>query len=413
MKKLDIFLWLTALILTGLLVQGRHKLSELRFAQQDPSNHYKGQPIGKQESAGKFRASLRASPEDDRAAAEKLIADWRDANSQHGSHTGRYSPEDTARRKLAKLTAFERLRRIDPEHWAYIIDNFPTFEEQEKTELLNVMLDTDPRKLIDALINSSVPELPVHPKFSALREALKSCAEKDPFGMADWMIANSSEYPEMLDNEQKLSLLSGISKANPGLALQTISKLDMSDDRYIRSAIDDIFGKWDDTEPPIKKLEAIRTFRKSMGDRNIYYGSSYSAILFEFDDDQEKFPKIINLMESANLSQDELEIIAGQLRFHIDEQNAADWISWVNNQPISEASRTKSIESIMQRWAREFPQDASNWMKMNGDIGLKKTALPELINALKNDYEDINAFIETLPSGELRNYAEQYVSEKN
>lgn len=346
MKKPDLILLLTVLILLGFTIQGRQELLELRAKQEDRMKRNGEQAGAHENPAGKFRVSLRSDPQDDRAAAEKLIADWREVAHQFRPPMGGYGPEELARMELAKLTAFERIRRVAPEHWAYIIENFVISNHDEQEELLDVMLDVNPGKLMEILLDSTMPAQSYSPKISALHKALESCAQNDPIGMIDWMTTHADEYPDLIGDDAKRCVVEGIAETDPMLALKSIRELGISDGGSIRSAMDRVFDTWSDAEPRMKKLEAIRAFRKEMDGQDLYYGSSYASIVFGNDRDNRDFRKITAFMESANLTQDELEMIARNAPSHVIAGHEVEWMDWLKNQNISKEVHDKCVESM-------------------------------------------------------------------
>ncbi len=380
-------------------------MTELRAEQERLINRQGGLGGGHDDSRESFRVSKRSSAEERQAAADQLIKDWLDLLNKPAAQGS--GPAEEARWKLRYLELIERLKGIHPDHWADVIDALESADAHRAVfNSLNVMLLLNPGKLRNMLLDSSESDRCWWERRTMLRYALGSCAEDDPAGMLDWMVANADNYTKLIHDNGKIEVVGVIAKTDPRLALQAISKLGISNTQEALNQI--ITSMKDNSESRMTKLEAIREFREGT-DEELEYDNAYQSIIFGGYEGQANFTQVMDFIESAHMSQDEMEIVVDNMQHSEIEGQEAEWMNWLNEVDVSEKVRSKRVKSMVRVWTMSSPEEASDWMKMAGDDGLRLSALPGYIQALKYRKVDLDAYINSLPRGELRDQAMQYM----
>ncbi|MCB1131593.1 MAG: hypothetical protein KDN05_10720, partial [Verrucomicrobiae bacterium] len=240
--------------------------------------------------------------------------------------------------------------------------------------------------------------------------ALATWAKDDPMGALEWVRKNGETHPELVNDETKASLLSGVASKDPALAFELLGKLygkaDSDSEIQSASAISRITGAARTPEERTATLAALRAYAATLQDpkqRQRIIDRGLESLAFGGGYRNTGFESTTTWLDSANLTPKELDAATQNIGHTVRLADTGRWIEWLGGSGLPEEGANQRIHRLAAEWTREDYQAAGQWLATAPDSTAKQTAVQAYAQTVFPYEPDIAVqWANTLPAGKTR-----------
>jgi len=320
-------------------------------------------------------------------------------------------PRDAAMQKEMnrRMTDFrERMMSMDPAQLTALIeevraDKDLTAETRRRLVAVAVLaLANDHPQAVLALLTGS-------PGFAkddlsggwVMSSSLARWAKDDPLAALAWVRDNAEKHPDIVSDNAKRGMLSGVAVQDPKLAFRLIGELGLRDSN---DTLQNIVGAAQTRDEKLATLAALREHLATVTDektRDEAAAGSLTVLANGFV--QEGFAAASQWLATAKLAPAELAGVAGGLNY--DPANSGEtgqWIEWLGTAIVPDKSADR-IQYLVASWTRDDYQAAGQWLAATADGPAKNTAIRSYAATIaRYEPETAAQWALTLPAGEAR-----------
>ena len=232
-----------------------------------------------------------------------------------------------------------------------------------------------------------------------ISSALTHWAKDDPLAAVEWVRANGTKFPELVNDDAKRGIISGTAVNDPKLAFKLIGELGLKDPSQ---AVSNIMKAAVTAEMRNASLAALREYAAASPDeviRDRTVSDALSGMTYQLT--REGFIAATRWLDSAGLSEKELEgFVSGGLAGSNRYEETGKWIEW-SGEKLPEPSGT--ISQLVRQWTRNDFQAAGKWLATTPDGPTKNVSIRAYAETV-SQYEPETAaqWAMTLPPGKDR-----------
>jgi hypothetical protein len=230
--------------------------------------------------------------------------------------------------------------------------------------------------------------------------SLSKWAKDDPLAALEWVKKNSEKFPDLVTEDTKRGLISGIAVSDPKLAFKLIGELAMKDATL---PVSGIISAAKTAEDRTVVLGALREHLATITDEAARHNIANNAVVaLARSVVKEGFEAGTKWLASANLNPAELESFASGLSSSDKNGESGRWIEWIGaSLPADKGS--DSIRNIVRNWTQDDFQAAGKWLTTAPEGPAKNTSIRSYAETVSR-YEPETAaqWAMTLPPGDDR-----------
>ena len=238
-----------------------------------------------------------------------------------------------------------------------------------------------------------------------ISSSLTNWGKKDPMAAFEWVRENAAKFPDLVTDDAKESMISGVATHDPRLALKLVGELGFKD---TWPALCEIATAAKTPESRTATLSALRDYlAASPGDLN------RQALITRFTGSvaNEGFAPATQWFAVAGFTPAELETVAGDLYGSIKKEDSAQWIKWVSeNLPAGKSE--DPIRGIVGRWTESDYQAAGKWLSSTPASPAKNAAIRSYAETVATlDPATATQWAMTLPPGPDRDATLKHIQD--
>lgn len=299
----------------------------------------------------------------------------------------------------------DRLASLDSTRLKLVIDELrasTSLSDENRRNLVGFAIFTlsssQPRAAIELLTATSDLLPDRNMSKNVLSSALTRWATDDPAAAIDWLKTHGSKHPDLINEQTKRSLISGIAATDPALAFTLLNEPDPPANSY-SSIIDAARTPAERTAT----LAALRDHLATVTDekkRAEITSESFTSLARKIA--AEGFESSSSWIASSNLTPAETEALANGLNHTVKPAETGRWLDWIQQSLPAEKSTAK-IQSVFATWTANDYQSAGQWLNATPE-GPAKTAAARSYAETVAPYDPATAvqWAETLPAGKDR-----------
>ncbi|MCP5532603.1 MAG: hypothetical protein H7A49_12545 [Akkermansiaceae bacterium] len=419
--KLSIALTLVILTIAAALGwRGRQELSEVRRTHQKlvAEAAELGISSDSARAGGGPLATKRGIREDKQAEAKQAAAEFiAFAREMEDVEKRGQQPDPETMKRI--MTFMDRMLSLDGEQLKAVIQavrDEPNLKDETRQGLImfSIMsLASDHPRAAVSLFTESSDLLGDQGEMMGkhiVGSALATWAKDDPMGALEWVRKNGESHPDLVNDETKASLLSGVASKDPALAFdllgQLYGKAELDAHSDPGTAISRITGAARTPEERTATLAALRAYAAARasdsmregalhgGLRSLTFGSGYRNAGYE---------STTTWLDSANLTPAELTAATQNIEHSVRLEDSGRWIEWLGRSDLPEKKSNERIHRLASEWTREDYQAAGQWLATAPDSSAKQTAVQAYAQTVFPYEPDIAVqWANTLPAGKTR-----------
>ncbi len=234
-----------------------------------------------------------------------------------------------------------------------------------------------------------------------ISSSLAKWAKDDPTAALDWLSRNGEKFPDLIYDNAKRGMISGVAANDPKLAFKLIGELETKGgDGAIRSIIDAAKTP----ENRTATLAALREHFASLPEGEVRDQASSSAIQsLAQNAAKDGFEAGSKWIDNAGLTLEQLAGIAeGSFYYNIRSDETGRWIEWMGKTlPVGKSD--DGIRNLVNRWTEKDYRAAGKWLSSSPDGPAKNVSIRAYAETV-SEYEPETAaqWAMTLPPGKDR-----------
>ena len=240
--------------------------------------------------------------------------------------------------------------------------------------------------------------------------ALSNWAKDDPMGALEWIRKNGATHPDLVNDDTKAGLLSGVASKDPALALQLIGELYGTEgndsDSGPETAIIRIASAARTPEERLATLAALRAHagERAAGEaRDNIIAEGLHALTFGTGYRNAGFETTTAWLDSAKLTPGELAAATRNIEHSVQLADSGRWIEWLSQSGLPAKDVNERIHDLTTRWTRDDYRAAGNWLATSPDSPQKQAAIRAYAETVFPYDPDVAVqWANTLPAGETR-----------
>jgi hypothetical protein len=239
--------------------------------------------------------------------------------------------------------------------------------------------------------------------------SLAKWAKDDPLAALEWVRKNSEKFPDLVIDDAKRGLISGVAMSDPKLAFKLIGELGIKE---TSSQISGIISAAMTAEDRTVVLGALREHLATISDEAARHNAANNAVVaLARGVVKEGFEAGTKWLATANLSPAELESFASGLSSSDKKGESGKWIEWIGaSLPADKGSN--SIRNIVRNWTEDDYQAAGKWLATAPAGPTKNTSIRSYAETVsKYEPETAAQWALTLPPGQDRDETLQNIYE--
>jgi hypothetical protein len=231
--------------------------------------------------------------------------------------------------------------------------------------------------------------------------ALGRWAEKDPNAALAWIRKNSDQHSDVVDDDTRQAVLSGVAKKDPSAAFGLIDQMEFEDPETAVHAI--MISGGTDAEGRTAVLKALREHLAGIADADEREMTGSDALeLMARTIDTEGFDSLSGWIEDAKLTQEEKEQFSAGLTYFTTKQETGKWVEWLAAN-LSEEQMGDPVRELVSEWTQQDYQSAGKWLGTVADGPARVAAVEAYAEAVAEYDPQVAAqWALTLPPGEDR-----------
>lgn len=420
--KLSIALTLVILTIAAVLGwRGRQELSEVRRTHQKlvAEAAELGISSDSARAGGGPLATKRGIREDKHAEAKQVAAEFISfAREMEDVEKRGQQPDPETMKRI--LTFMDRMLSLDGEQLKTVIQavrDEPDLKDETRQGLImfSIMsLASDhPRAAVSLFTESSdlLGEQGEMMSKHIVGSALATWAKDDPMGALEWVRKNGESHPDLVNDDTKASLLSGVAGKDPALAFELLGQLygkaDPDAESHRTSAISRITGAARTPEERTATLAALRAYAATIPgkqQREAILLSGLGTLAIGNGYRNAGFEGTTTWLDSADLTPEELAAATKNIEHSVRLEDSGRWIEWLGKSDLPEETAAEQIHDLAAEWTRKDYQAAGQWLATTPDSPAKQTAVQAYAQTVFPYEPDIAVqWANTLPAGRTRN----------
>lgn len=358
------------------------------------------------EASGKASSSSRRDRPDRTAVAKSTATDLLalarefEERMKQGDHS---DGDDNLQARILEI--MDRMASLDTAQIKTLIDTVradATLSDQMRYGLIGFAIEnlanSHPKAALELLTASSdlLPKgmMAQH----TVSNALGRWGKESPEAALEWVRANQSKFPELLDERSKQGLITGAASQDPELAFSLINELGLQDSKIYADLARSM-------KEPGKRDAFIKLFREHLTGLS---GSKRETVLNEamqnlyYSRGTESFPSFSTWFDSTTPSPAEIESVASGVLSSPKSSDMPAIMSWAYKNLTIEKSGS-SIHLAVAQWTSEDYQAAGKWLVSAPEGPVKNVSIRAYAQTVA-PYEPQTAeqWALTLPAGKDR-----------
>ncbi len=235
--------------------------------------------------------------------------------------------------------------------------------------------------------------------------ALTKWATAEPMAAFEWVRKNAAKFTDLVTDDAKEDMLSGIATNNPKLAFKLSGELGLKDNWQV------LCGMACAAKTPENRmvtLAAIREYRATLPEDQ---GARELIGRFTGRLAMEGFTPASQWFAGADFTPTELETVADCLISCIKPDETSQWIDWIGEKLPAEKA-AGPISNIVRRWTENDYQAAGKWLASTPASPTKNTAVRSYAETV-SQYDPATAtqWAMTLPPGPDRDATLKHIQD--
>lgn len=229
-----------------------------------------------------------------------------------------------------------------------------------------------------------------------LASSLTQWAKDQPLAAVEWMKKNADRFPELIDDDAKRAVISGVAAKEFGLAFRLASELKLSTTES--SFISSMARVADTPERQRELLAVVRSQAAGMADRKQAAEFLQQGVTELFSKVSESgFDGAMRWLESAKLDEGEIAGLAMDLNYYSTKAETGRWLDWIagNAEP---ALADRSTRNLIRDWTQNDFKAAGDWLVKAPAGPVKEAAVISYLETVAPYDSDVAAqWADTLP----------------
>lgn len=260
-----------------------------------------------------------------------------------------------------------------------------------------MLVDDSPRSVLELFSQTGDARLTNDGIYrDLLPQALGKLAAEDPQAAFAWMKENEERFPEMSENEQKISLLETVAREDMTLALSLLDEIKVEEGLH-----EDFLGQLASSAGDVAAADAILTKMRGLGEGEEIdrLGSLADSPFFR------DFAQATTWLEKVQPTEEEAAQIVSNMKFYQTEGDIVKWLDWIGEK-MPEKAQQVAAQRYIGQWAQQDHRAVGAWLNEQKSGAMKSAAVASFAKTLA-PHEPASAaeWAETLPEGKMRESA--------
>jgi len=301
-----------------------------------------------------------------KATAAEIIAFAREMDAMQKSGG---KPADMERFQERVLGLMERMTLLDSTQLKALIAEFRNAEDlsdETRQGLIGfsvMTLSKDHPQTALELFTGSPDLFPDTNIKHMVSTALGEWANKDPSAALEWLRANKDKHSELITNQAKRSLLTGLARNDPKAAFKLLDELTAGEEKERKgNGVTEIMRTARTAAEGMAALEAFRGYADELPageDKQLRVHQALSQLGSQMA--KEGFESTSKWVASAKLSPEELDAFASGLSNNSNGNDNGKWIQWIGETLTPEES-SQHVNQIVTQWTNDDYKAAGEWL---------------------------------------------------
>lgn len=238
--------------------------------------------------------------------------------------------------------------------------------------------------------------------------ALGRWAEKNPDAALEWIRKNSDQHSDVVDDDTRQAVISGIAKKDPAVAFGLIARMGFEDPENAIHTI--MVSGTNDPEGRTTVLMALRDYLAGITDQEEREQTGSEALeLLARTTDTEDYDSLSGWIENAGLTEREKAQFATGLTYFTTKEETGKWVEWLSAN-LSTEDQADPVRELVSEWTQQDFQSAGKWLGTVPEGPARVAAVEAYAEAVAEYDPQVAAqWALTLPPGEGRENSLQAV----
>jgi hypothetical protein len=193
-----------------------------------------------------------------------------------------------------------------------------------------------------------------------ISSALGRWAAASPNEALEWISKNESKHADIIDEDTRRSILSGIAVNDPGLAFSLLDEIGFVNRTMAIHAV--LVTGSHDPQQRTGTLEALRGYLAKITDPATREETGAKALeLLARSIDREGYEPLVEWMNQAKFSPQEKQQFAGGLTYFTTKEDTGKWVEWMATN-LPEEHVAAPVRDLVAEWTDQDYQSAGNWL---------------------------------------------------
>lgn len=344
------------------------------------------------------------------AAAEFLAF----AKEMEGIHP-KGGPADEAQQKRS-MEIMDRMMSLDSTQLQIVIAEFRAAKDitdelrQAFIQFSIMMLSSNhPQAALALLTESSDLLKDGNMSKQIVISSLGKWAKDDPLGALEWVKKNTEKFPDLVTDDAKCRLITGVAVSDSKLAFKLIGELGIKQAEY---SVDAIVSEARTPEEKTKVLAALREYLATVTNEETRQETKIRGLAsLASGISEDGFEPASKWLATAKLTPDETETFISGLNFTASGENGK-WIEWIGASLPADSS-DEHINRIVHNWTENDFQAAGKWLSTTAEGPAKNAAIRSYAETVaRYEPETAAQWAMTLPPGQYREQTLQRIYQK-
>lgn len=241
-----------------------------------------------------------------------------------------------------------------------------------------VLAERKPEEAFTLMVKFKDSDLKQSDVSRVLKMSLEKWAMKDPNAATEWVRQNAEQYPELLNESARSSLLTSMAKNDMKKAFSHLSELSQNKSKEI---LEEIGSNVTSKEDRVEFVNLLRKYVESQESEERQGAKSAIASLTTsiandgFDEGR--------AWMKSHLSDEEISQIAMNMNYWSIGDEKGKWIEWVGD-TLPEDQNGEQVAAIFKSWANEDYYAAGEWLGSLSKGEIKTVAVQSYVDVLSS-----------------------------
>lgn len=234
-----------------------------------------------------------------------------------------------------------------------------------------------------------------------INTSLTKWAMEDPMATIEWVRKNRDKFPDLIDRETTLRMLSDAAANHPELALQMVQGLGLEQDNYALFRAADSPKTAEERTATLAAITAQLALLPAGAAKDQMSDYLISGLMYNAAKDG--FDAGTRWLDNAGFTPEQLARLAdGDFSYLVRLGETGKWIEWMDK-TLTGGKADKDIRNIVRDWTEKDHQAAGKWLASTPEGSVKNTSIRSFAETVsKYDPETAAQWAMTLPPGENR-----------